>query len=267
MLRYDELPGSLVLRDATPTFVFFVGFGHSGHSLIGAILDGHPDACIANEANYLASLSTKTAPCKASAISELTKSAAETLETRSWLNTGYSYKMEQSAQGVCRRLCAVGDKKGGQTAELFAQDPSQLPLAKSIFGADLRLISVIKNPYDIIAASAFRRSEDLQQKHVDLFFRKATIVKGLHESSHESLFTLVRYEQFVANLDDQLSRLLGFVGLTQDPNLMAAAKRLVRADIKPRRDTVSWPPALKSYVTDLLATTRCTSLFEGYEAP
>jgi len=267
MLRYGDLPGSQILREAAPTFVFFVGFGHSGHSLIGAILDGHPDACIANEANYLSSLSSKSLPSKASAIAELTRSAAETLETQRWLNTGYSYRMEGSEQGICRRLCAVGDKKGGQTAELFAQNPSQLLLAKTLFGVDLRLISVIKNPYDVIAASAFRRSEDLQQKHVDSFFRKAKVVKDLRAESHESLFTLIRYEQFVANLEDQLARLLDFVGLRQDEGLIAAARGLIRVDIKPRRETISWPSGLKSYVGDLLHTTGCAELFEGYEAP
>ena len=42
------------LYDGVETFVLFVGYARSGHSLIAAILDSHPEIIIANEFHLLA---------------------------------------------------------------------------------------------------------------------------------------------------------------------------------------------------------------------
>jgi len=41
------------LYDSVETFVLFVGYARSGHSLIAAILDSHPEIIIADEFNIL----------------------------------------------------------------------------------------------------------------------------------------------------------------------------------------------------------------------
>ena len=43
------------LYDSVETFVLFVGYARSGHSLIAAILDSHPEIIISNEFHLLAS--------------------------------------------------------------------------------------------------------------------------------------------------------------------------------------------------------------------
>ena len=44
------------MRAALEQFVVFVGYGRSGHTLVGALLDGHPRALVANEADAVALL-------------------------------------------------------------------------------------------------------------------------------------------------------------------------------------------------------------------
>ena len=44
------------LYDSVESFVLFVGYGRSGHSLIAAILDSHPEIIIANEFHLLANI-------------------------------------------------------------------------------------------------------------------------------------------------------------------------------------------------------------------
>ena len=41
------------LYDGVQTFVLFIGYGRSGHTLVGAILDAHPNIIISNELNVL----------------------------------------------------------------------------------------------------------------------------------------------------------------------------------------------------------------------
>ena len=46
------------LYDSVKTFVLFVGYARSGHSLIAAILDSHPEIIISNEFHLLASFNS-----------------------------------------------------------------------------------------------------------------------------------------------------------------------------------------------------------------
>ena len=41
------------LYDGVETFLLFIGYGRSGHSLIAAILDAHPEILVVNEHNVL----------------------------------------------------------------------------------------------------------------------------------------------------------------------------------------------------------------------
>ena len=49
--RLEPLPQSEV--DGVETFVSFIGFGRSGHSFIGAVLDAHPNIVIGHEFHVL----------------------------------------------------------------------------------------------------------------------------------------------------------------------------------------------------------------------
>ena len=49
-----ELPQFVI--DHVKTFVFFVGFAHSGHSIVGSLLDSHPHVVISHELNVFALL-------------------------------------------------------------------------------------------------------------------------------------------------------------------------------------------------------------------
>ena len=48
------------LYDGIRTFVLFIGYGRSGHSLVAAILDAHPKIVIAHEFDVLRGIITKT---------------------------------------------------------------------------------------------------------------------------------------------------------------------------------------------------------------
>lgn len=44
------------LYDRVETFVMFVGHGRSGHSIVGSLLDAHPEVIIAHESNILGNM-------------------------------------------------------------------------------------------------------------------------------------------------------------------------------------------------------------------
>lgn len=81
--------------DDIKQIVLFIGHAHSGHSIIGSILDAHPDVAIANEINIV----------KAIKDFKLTKREIESIllhyslknqSELAWYNSEYRYKLHNS---------------------------------------------------------------------------------------------------------------------------------------------------------------------------
>lgn len=262
MLSYAQMLD--VHDDSTPNYLFFVGFGHSGHSLVGALIDAHADACIANEANFFATLEANpsiTLP----AAKKLLLSAAQTGPNQApWLNTGYSYVLSGGNQGSCRTLRVLGDKKGGQTAEIIARDPTTLETALSLFGKEIRFLSVIKNPYDIVAASAFRRGESIQRKHIALFQRKANVIAQMSKNLSSAEMQIVRYELLVSDFQTTFSNILEYLQLEVTGEFLSLAQTMIRKDIPRRRTLSAWPNDVRDEMEKLLQSGAITNIFNGY---
>ena len=47
--EYDQVMGSLADGVNPEVFVLFFGYARSGHSMVGSLLDAHPNAAVANE--------------------------------------------------------------------------------------------------------------------------------------------------------------------------------------------------------------------------
>ena len=45
--------------DRVKTFVFFLGYPHSGHSIVGSLMDGHPQIVISNELDLFTKLAKR----------------------------------------------------------------------------------------------------------------------------------------------------------------------------------------------------------------
>ena len=66
--------------DHVKTFVFFIGHGHSGHSIVGSIMDSHPNMVIASEVDVFARLSDGSlVPTKAEIFNALWVNSKETI--------------------------------------------------------------------------------------------------------------------------------------------------------------------------------------------
>ena len=90
----------------------FVGYPRSGHSLIGAILDAHPNIVLAHELDVLKYIyKTKS---EASIFSKII-ARSEWFVKNGCIQEGYTYKIPNQWQGKYDELKVIGDKKGGAT--------------------------------------------------------------------------------------------------------------------------------------------------------
>ena len=103
------------------TLVHFAGFPRSGHSLIGAIVDAHPQARIAHELDSLGLLEAGLSMRQITALMDR-KAAEFTAHGRFW--NGYGYCIDQAGHASGDDLRVIGDKKGDLAVRRVHHDPS-----------------------------------------------------------------------------------------------------------------------------------------------
>ena len=121
--------------DGVQKFVFFVGYERSGHSIIGSMMDAHPDMIIAHEyhlfKNWRKQLMNKAYLFKA-LYSKSFADATKGLRRAQANSKGYTLHMNNSWQGQFNHLKVIGDKSGGVTSRLYKQSP--VKLQKKVLG-------------------------------------------------------------------------------------------------------------------------------------
>ena len=148
------------------TFVLFLGFGKTFHSILGALLDAHPDIIIAHEYSVLKDVSVPLVSKPDWLLQVFNhlyqnshRSAVEGWRSKANTRKGYTLGVTngKSWQGRFRRLTVIGDKSGHLTVKQYLANKARfLYLVSELnrtLGVLARGIRVMRNPYDTIATT------------------------------------------------------------------------------------------------------------------
>jgi len=245
----------------------FVGYPRSGHTLVGSFLDAHPDAVIAHELDVLRFVYARFLRRQIYAMALANARAAVSRARRAG---GYSYAVPGQWQGRFRSIKVIGDKHAESTSVRLHDSPwllNRLPIGPR---QRLRLVHVIRNPYDNIAAIARRIREIAPHllsarrgplpDAVDYYFTLCKTVAWVRNERPGDVLD-VRHETFVADPRYQLDRLCRFVGLAASDEYLQACASVVFESPRRTRMSVEWPPALIHEVADRM---RAFPFLEGY---
>jgi hypothetical protein len=233
-------------------FLFFIGYPRSGHSLIASLIDAHPNILISMEWGALTHL--KLGYRKAQiyySISRLSKIFTEKLHNR-W--TGYSYRVEGQYQGKYEDLLVIGDKLAGQSSLMLRQDPGLLDqLSREVAG--LKIIHVIRNPFDIISTMRKRSMEKVGNPHAgkgldffsDRFFERVEVVQKLKESGNFNLHD-VYHEAFISDPRKGLKNIMEFLEIDYTNEYIESCANIVFENPHKSRLEANWDPELKEKV-------------------
>lgn len=276
---FRRLRGGLRLGEAE-TFVQFVGFPRSGHSLIGSILDAHPHALIAHELDAMGlfrhGLSEKT-------VFALIAGNTEAFERHGrWWN-GYSYAIEGGHGGRADPIKLIGDKKGDWAVRWFLEEPMLLDrVARLTSGRQRKWILVLRNPFDNIATMSLRKGRAYDRLRIEArssaeFREKLAAEKGrsIPAEALDEMITdyallcegvaamkariapddwlEVRHEDLVEAPEAEIGRLFRFVGLSKDEDLVRRAAKCVRPGTHQSRREVTWTASKRATVNALIA--------------
>lgn len=243
LVRSRRQPG---LFDSVEIFCLFVGHMKSGGTLLGSLLDAHPHAILADEALAVQYVSRGF---QRDQVYHLLLKASRRAVMKGRVTArrlgGYSFELPGLWQGRYTTLRVVGDSTAGATTRRLDAEPELLARLQRVLGDSVRLLHVIRNPYDPISVMTVRGKRSLPDA-IDDYFASCAMLEGISARAREAGVPLhrVRYEDVVRETEAQLAAVCGFLRLPLVEGYVEACAALIHDTPDRFRERVSWPPAL-----------------------
>ena len=229
------------------TYCMFVGYPKSGHSLIGSLLDAHPNAVIGHELDALKYVQAGFS--KRRIYQLLLENSRKHVESgREW-NT-YSYEVPGQWQGRFDKLRVIGDKKGGKSTVRLRSNPELLQRLRDTVGVGIKFVHVIRNPYDNISTmlrdkigNGFTGARNRGLRFcIEKYFLRCATVRDLKEGTRDADVFDVRHESFVEDPARHLGGLCRFLGLEYSDGYLKDCASIIFESPSKSRHKVDWDP-------------------------
>lgn len=226
-----------LLKQAT-TFCLVIGSPRSGSTLLGAVIDAHSKAIMANETG--ASGRFWRGLTRDEILIEIAQSASVHSRTRR------ASRVHRYPEGGTPRsktdIIVVGDKIWNTATLMLHGKPSLISSLQERMQARLCLVHSVRNPFDTIT-TAHRKSGASLKDRMRWCFMHYEAVAALHERLPASTIIDVHHEDLLAEPERQLDRLCTFLGLpVQDEQMLAVREFLFDSPRRPSADQ-DWPAA------------------------
>ena len=237
------------LRDVR-TYLLFIGHGRSGHSIVGSLLDAHPEAIVSDELDAARFIDRGFSRDQVLALS-LVRSARQAAGERRKAGRGgstYSYLVPGWSNGRFAQLRVVGDTRAGGTVHRFASDPELVDrIDARMRGLAVRYVHVVRNPYDNVSTMTLRRGSAIDQA-VDGYFADCETLGHMRAIIGADRLLTVRHEDLIADPRGQLANACRFVGIDPSPEYLDACAGILFSSPSRTRESVDWPPELVARV-------------------
>jgi len=230
-------------------YCFFVGYARSGHSVVGSLLNAHPEMVISNELHALRFVHQRFIRSQLFALI-MARDADFEAAGRTW--TGYDYSVANQSQGRFTKLKVIGDKKGGASTRFIAQHPDVLDQLRRVVRVPIRVIHVTRNPFDNIARMVMSSRFDVRAT-VDRFGGLCDSVSEIRRRLTDDELLDASHEDFFSSPSDALGLMCKFLGVDADPEYLADCASIVRAPSTRARDGVNWAPDEIESVNGIIA--------------
>ncbi|MCS3956555.1 hypothetical protein GGP81_003097 [Salinibacter ruber] len=128
-------------------FTFFLGYMRSGHTLVGQLLNAHPNIVISHELGALSLLAKGYSVPQVFYLC-VRKDKEFGGQNRTW--TGYKYKINGQYQRSFENLHVIGDKHGAATVYDF-ENNTKLFRILSKYSKKIKGIHHTRKPFDVIS--------------------------------------------------------------------------------------------------------------------
>ena len=262
--------------DSIKSFLIFIGWPRSCHSIIGSMLDAHPNVIVAHEFFLFQQLSEdKQLSNRNILYNELYKnsylSAMNGWRNSSNTQKGYSLYIDGSWQGRFTELKVIGDKCGGDSTRMYSQDSAQFKVLYQLLRANvkvpIKVLQVIRNPLDMIATLTLYRGSGIPEVKVNATvshkYNNLTLLREATESTLEIANALFRMvpdvrlsplqvycEDLIAHPTETITNICHFLNLKCSSEFLQMCADKTFKNTSASRHLVEWnldmlPPLIK----------------------
>ena len=268
-------------------FVFFVGYARSGHSMIGSVMDAHPNMAIAHEyfvfeeCKRLSAVNINIFQDKQTLFNNLYSNSylSSKCGWRSDTNTskGYNFNLDFKWQGTFRdELRVIGDKSGNSAMQVLKHGDKCLRDMSSL-NVSLTAVHVVRNPFDVIATSILYKvnkgtgnrktnvtvkvvGEGLVYQMARLMFTHASTITRLKSTEGLSVVE-VHIEDYIKSPRAFILQMCRYFDLECPPDYVQECVNKTYRHVSRTRDFIEWPPKILSYIQQHM---KRYSFFNGY---
>lgn len=226
-------------------FCLFIGHPRSGHTIIGSLLDAHPNIIIAHEQDILEYIQRGVG--EKELYHFLLNNSQQHIHNRQDLaNTGkekdYSYNVPNQWQGRFQKLKVIGDNKGGATSRRLREDLSLLETTSNTVNKPIHFLHVIRNPYDNIASILVRGKGNwsIPEFCIEQYFSFCEVVERVQKTVEIEQFHQLRHEDFVSSPKATLSKLCQFLEQPASEDYLHECASIVFESPNKTRTKIQW---------------------------
>jgi hypothetical protein len=219
----------------------FIGHAKSGGTMVGSLLDAHSRVILADEIDVLGFVSKGFSRDQIFHLL-LKGSRREAMKGRVTARRlePYSFAVPGQWQSRYKTLEVIGHSRAGPSTRKLLHQPELLGEIRTVMdGVDLRIIHIIRNPYDPISLMMIRGNRSFQNA-IDHYFSYCETLIALREQLEASSLHVVRYEDFIRDPREQLSAVCAFLGLEADEGYLEACASILYESPKQERHMVDW---------------------------
>src|SRR5262245_5653891 len=261
LIRHHSSLAAHLPDDRRPEqMIFFVGQSRSGHSLVGSLIDAHPQATVAHEIHALKHLH---AGYDLAAVVRAIKLNAHLFAQAGRSYSGYDYAVPGQHQGCYGDILVAGDKKGNGTTRYLRRHPAALEAVDRQLDRPALFINVVRDPFDNIATKARRAGLTLDEA-ARRFFHNVETIEALsmrvgNRLKHVYLEDLIREPTTV------LADLVAWLGLPLLDDHLKQSAAIVFEQPSRTGAAIAWPSGLAAAIRRRAASHPYLERFAGSE--
>ena len=228
--------------DSIERYCMFIGNPRSGHSLVGSLLDAHPEAVISHELDALRYVHAGFTRDQLYALI-LEKQRADA-EAGRWSGV-YQYAVPDQWQGRYSKLRVIGDKKGGRSTRRMLDNPRLLPKLRSLTGIPVRFVHIVRNPFDnITTMHGKKKDRSTLADTLAAYFRQCEGVEQTRRETADGEMLELRHEDLLVDTPAFLRTVCSFVGLEATDDYIASCASILFESPNRSREKGAWTPEL-----------------------
>ncbi len=244
-------------------FFFMIGYTRSGSTLVGSLLNAHPEIVIAHETDFLRYVRPGITRNTLFAMLLERDRQFAAIDRR---YHGFEYSVPDGDQGRFTSLRVIGDKHAGRATRRLHGDfslhkgPDLLERVRALVGVPIRVLHLVRNPFDNIASIA--RSRDLPlSSAIDIYRKLGNAVDQIKNQLDADELFEIKYEEITADPAGTMHDICRFIGVDATALYLSKCTTLVDGGGRRGRKNVSWSPKELGTVEDLIAARPC---LDGY---